>query len=60
MDEQEPSKVHRIQAHPEDTHSATQDLHTPSGSPRSKSRRKFLGNVRGVAAAVALGRRAIA
>jgi len=53
MDEQEPSKVHRIQAHPEDTHSATQDLHTPSGSPRSKSRRKFLGNVRGVAAAVA-------
>lgn len=52
MDEQTPSKVHRIQAHPENTQLATQDLHTPSGSPRSKSRRKFLGNVRGVAAAV--------
>ncbi len=52
MDEQTPSKVHRIQAPPENTHLATQDLHTSSGSPRSKSRRKFLGNVRGVAAAV--------
>jgi len=53
MDEQTPSKVHGIQAHPEDTHLATQDSHSPSRSPRSKSRRKFLGNVRGVAAAVA-------
>jgi len=36
-----------------ETNSATPDLHVPPDTPRSESRRKFLGNVRGVAMAAA-------
>src|SRR3984957_20321070 len=36
-----------------DTHSETPDSLPPSGAPRSESRRKFLGGVRGVALAAA-------
>jgi hypothetical protein len=36
-----------------DAHSETLDSLPPSGAPRSESRRKFLGNVRGVALAAA-------
>jgi len=53
MDEQTPNKVKCIQLHPGDPASAPQESHPPKDSLRSKSRRKFLGNVPGVAVAVA-------
>ena len=53
MDQQTPYKDHRIQGPSGDTHLAPQDSHKPSESPRSKSRHRFLGNVRGAAMAAA-------
>src|SRR5580704_1247828 len=43
----------RMEHDARDTHSAPLDSLPPSGAPRSESRRKFLGNVRGVALAAA-------
>ena len=43
----------RMEHDARDTHSAPLDSLPPSGAPRSESRRKFLGNVRGVAMAAA-------
>src|ERR1700732_1911945 len=43
----------RLQQDARDAHSATLDLLPPSDVPRSESRRKFLGNVRGAALAAA-------
>lgn len=53
MNQQMPHEDKRTQLHHGDPASAPQDSHPLKGSPRSKSRRKFLGNVPGVAAAVA-------
>src|SRR5467141_848612 len=53
MNEQTPYKDQRIQADGGDTNSASQDSLLPSDAPRSESRRRFLGNVRGVAMAAA-------
>lgn len=49
MNEQSPYKDQRIQVDAGDTNSAPQDSPRPSDAPRSESRRRFLGNVRGVA-----------
>ena len=53
MNEQTPYKDQRIQADGGDANSASQDSLLPSDAPRSESRRRFLGNVRGVAMAAA-------
>lgn len=53
MNEQTPYKDQRIQADAGDTNSAQEDSSRPSDAPRSESRRRFLGNVRGVAVAAA-------
>ena len=53
MSEQTPYKDQRIQVDAGDTNSAPQDSLRPSNAPRSESRRRFLGNVRGVAMAAA-------
>ena len=53
MSEQTPYKDQRIQVDAGDTNSAPQDSPRPSNAPRSESRRRFLGNVRGVAMAAA-------
>lgn len=56
MNEQTPCKDQCIQVDAGDTSSATQDSSRPSDAPHSESRRRFLGNVRGVAmAAVTVG-----
>jgi hypothetical protein len=46
-------KDQRVQQDASDTHSAPLDSLRPCDAPRSESRRKFLGNVRGVALAAA-------
>src|SRR5258708_21023416 len=53
MNEQTPHMDQCIQVDAGDTNSAPQDLPLPSDAPRSESRRRFLGNVRGVAMAAA-------
>ncbi len=53
MSSQTTTRDQRTQQEPRDTHSAPLDSLPPSGAPRSESRRKFLGNVRGVALAAA-------
>jgi hypothetical protein len=53
MNEQTPYKDQRIQVDAGDTNSAPPDSPRPSDAPRSESRRRFLGNVRGVAMAAA-------
>src|ERR1700682_933003 len=53
MNEQTPDKDQCIQADARDANSALRDSPLPSDAPRSESRRRFLGNVRGVAMAAA-------
>src|SRR6202521_839877 len=53
MNEQTPYKDQRIQVEAGETNSAPPDSPSPSDAPRSESRRRFLGNVRGVAMAAA-------
>ena len=53
MNEQTPCKNQCIQVDTGDTNSAQQDSSRPSDAPPSESRRRFLGNVRGVAMAAA-------
>jgi hypothetical protein len=53
MEEQKPCKDQTIRVEARDTVSAPRDLTLPSDASRSKSRRRFLGNVRGVAMAAA-------
>jgi hypothetical protein len=53
MNEQTPHMDRCIQVDAGDTNSAPQDSPLPSDAPRSESRRRFLGNVRGVAMAAA-------
>jgi len=53
MNEQTPYQDQRIQTDAGDTNLASQDSARPSDAPRSESRRRFLGNVRGVAMAAA-------
>jgi hypothetical protein len=53
MNEQTPYKDQRIQVEAGETNSAPHDSPSPSDAPRSESRRRFLGNVRGVAMAAA-------
>src|SRR5260370_21214367 len=53
MNEQTPYKDRRIQADAGDTNSAQEGSSRPSDAPRSESRRRFLGNVPGVAVAAA-------
>jgi hypothetical protein len=53
MNEQTPNKDKCIQVDARHKNSAPQDSPLPSDAPRSGSRRKFLGNVRGVAMAAA-------
>src|ERR1700720_2569934 len=53
MDEQKPYTDQSIRVEARDKVSAPRDSPLPSDAPRSKSRRSFLGNVRGVAMAAA-------
>src|SRR6202521_1626331 len=53
MDEQKPDKDQYIQVDARDENSPSRDSPLPSDAPRSESRRRFLGNVRGVAMAAA-------
>src|SRR3981189_2291328 len=53
MNEQKPYKDQSIHVEARDMVSAPRDSLLPSDAPRSESRRRFLGNVRGVAMAAA-------
>src|ERR1700682_2170670 len=53
MDEQKPDKDQYIQVDARDENSPSRDSPLPSDAPRSESRWRFLGNVRGVAMAAA-------
>src|SRR5580704_7689384 len=53
MKKQTPHKDQRVPARSNDSNSALQDSLLLSDAPRSESRRRFLGNVRGVAMAAA-------
>src|SRR6266849_677590 len=53
MNEQTPNKDQCIQVDARNTNSVSQDSPRPSDAPQSKSRRRFLGNMRGVAMAAA-------
>jgi len=53
MSRKTPYKDQWIKGDARDTNSAPQDSPLPSDAPRSESRRRFLGNVRGVAMAAA-------
>ena len=53
MKKQTPHRDQRVPAHSNDSNSALQDSLLLSDAPRSESRRRFLGNVRGVAMAAA-------